>query len=54
MESNLVKLLKGDILARNPTKAEKQKEQKISNLIKNYNNDIETFLTSLSFIFTDI
>ena len=53
MEANLVKLLKGETLARKPTKAAQQKEKSIDNLVFNYDDDIDTFLSSMALVLGD-
>ena len=47
MEANLVKLLKGEILARKLSKQNQNKESNIFNLVDNYDNDIESFLNGM-------
>jgi hypothetical protein len=53
MEANLVKLLQGERIARNPSKQDKKKEENILNLVKNYDRDVESFLEGVSFNLTD-
>ena len=53
MEANLVKLLKGDKLARNPSKAAQQKEKNIEKLVANYDEDVDSFLSNMALVISD-